>query len=270
MKLNKLLITGTAFVLGLSACNGAGSKVKPLSVYEVEGTSIGFPTQVVNDFLAATNASYTIPALGDDTLVWEYSAGPDLYYCCNTLCLATVDNGTPGTDALEDAYCVVLAQANIAVDDSQYDLSGYCVLDENDEVLFNFYSYDGYFILNAYVYGEPSEEFPTDYLNSFLKLLKVKANVPAPVSENDWFYIASNVTFYAYTVDNGTPGTNAIEDSYKATLANAGWEIDDTYYEDEGYYATKGELEICFYSYDGYFEIYIYLQVEATDNSEIK
>ena len=267
MKLNKLLVTMTAFALGLSACSG--SKVKPLELYEVEGECVGFPTEVVNTFLTTYNAGYTLPSIGDETTPWEYYVGAYLYYGYY-MQLVTEDNGTIGQDSMEDQYLAILTEAGITVDDSEYDDYGYCVFDANEDLSFNFYTYNGNFGIYASAYLEPSEKFPTNYLQSFLKMLDVSAKVPAPVSENDWFYIASSTTFFAYTVDDGTPGTNAIEDSYKATLAKAGWTIDETSYEDEGYYATKDGIEICFYSYDGEFDMYLYLQEEIPTGSELQ
>ncbi len=263
MKLNKLLLTTSVFILGLSACNNASKKVEPLVVYEAYGTATGFPTEIVNTFKETYGFDCDIPSIGSETAEWEYEVGPDLLYCYNALYLKTEDNGTPGTDALEDAYLATLTEKGITVDDTYYDDYGYMVYDENDTVLLEFYSYNSKFCLYAFAYTEETESFPTDYLNRFLALLEVKErNIPAPQNAEGtkWHYVASSIAFTAWVDDDGTPGTDAIEDSYKLALEKAGWTIDDSDYEYAGYYATKDVLEICFYSWEGYFNIDIYLQ----------
>ncbi len=65
-----------------------------------------------------------------------------------------------------------------------------------------------------------------------------------------------------YALDSGTPGTDSYEDEMVTALSKIGWTIDDTYYEEEGYYADDptGQVEMFFFSYDGEFYCYIYLQ----------
>lgn len=69
--------------------------------------------------------------------------------------------------------------------------------------------------------------------------------------------------FYVFAVDNGTPGTNSLEDTYKALLEGASWANtnDAEYtYEDYGYFFAdaSAKIEVQFYSYDGYFQLWVY------------
>ena len=297
MKLNKLLVLAAAFVLGLSACNGPqngkdddeskaeseSSEVAPsesesesesedegYTPYSDSGTTEGFPTEAVETFINNYGLAYEIPAVANDQ-TWGYEAS----FSMGTpqLVLWTEDTGEPGVDAIEDEFKTLLEEAGLEVDDSLYDYYGYIVWNENDEMDIVFYTYNYEFDL--YIYGPTKtyDLFPSDMLNDYLASLGSEVEVPAPVSENVWVaYVVEDDTdsyFYAGTDDEGAPyidddddfheGVNAIEDAYKATLEAAGWEVDDTYYDDDGYYAYKDDVEICFYSWNGSFSMSVYL-----------
>ena len=297
MKLNKLLVLAASFMIGLSACDGpkkyndesnesnkdsevtssetesTSSEESELEPFVIEGTSTGFPTEVVEAFLSFYGATYEIPAIASEQ-TWGYEAY--VSGLTPTLMLYTEDNGAIGEDALEDSYKALLEEAGVTVDDTLYDYVGYVVYDDEDNMLYCFFTFDGEFDLIAFGPDLPEKQydsFPIEVLDEYLEMISVEASIPSPTSNSYWtagIGEDDNVGyyFYAQTEDEGAPyidddnnyheGVNAIEDAYVATLTAAGWEIDDDYYEDDGYYADLNGIEINFYSWDGFFLIYIY------------
>ena len=69
--------------------------------------------------------------------------------------------------------------------------------------------------------------------------------------------------FYVYSIDNGTPGEDSLEDAYKALLEGASWvnTNDSEYtYEDYGYFYADASLqiEVQFYTFEGYFQLWLH------------
>ena len=123
--------------------------------------------------------------------------------------------------------------------------------------------------LNPYVgipaYDGESATFPAAAMSDFLEWTDMNVDLPSPTGGDAWLYEQGTeygwTCFYAFTEDEGTPGVNAIEDTYKAALEDAGFTVDDSNYDNAGYIVmdeTCPELEITFYTYDGYFEFYLY------------
>lgn len=104
-----------------------------------------------------------------------------------------------------------------------------------------------------------SEAFPMEEVNAFLDYFKMDVELPTPDGAS-WTYDQSVyngvANFYAYCQDDGEPGVDAIEDSYKAALEGAGFVVDDSDYENTGYVVLSEvyeDFELIFYSYDGDF-----------------
>lgn len=220
-----------------------------------------FPAEALQEFLTTLGLTTTVPAPTGVTTKWYYTSGMDNSgnYIFETY---TEDSGTPGTNAIEDSYKTQLTAAGWQIDDSAYDTDGYYA--NKGDVTLCFFTYEGEFVIDvmAASTAEISDVFPAQALQAFLTSEGLTTTVPSPVSSNQWAYEekedADGKYFYAYTEDAGTPGTNAIEDTYKATLLAASWTIDNSLYDDYGYYANKGDVEIQFYSYDGEFIMYVY------------
>lgn len=105
-----------------------------------------------------------------------------------------------------------------------------------------------------------SNEFPMDKVNEFLALFEMNVTLPAPEATGTWMYEQTiyngYADFYAMIEDKGTPGTNAIEDTYKAQLEAAGFTVEDENYDDVGYEVYVDEYEdfyLVFYTYDDAF-----------------
>lgn len=105
-----------------------------------------------------------------------------------------------------------------------------------------------------------SNEFPMDKVNEFLALFGMNVTLPAPEATGTWVYEQAiyngYADFYAMIEDKGTPGTNAIEDTYKAQLEAAGFTVEDENYDDVGYEVYVDEYEdfyLAFYTYDDAF-----------------
>lgn len=108
-----------------------------------------------------------------------------------------------------------------------------------------------------------SETFPSEAIVSYLAEYEVSVEVPAAVSQDKWYYglgeDEEGEYLVIFTEDLGTPGTDSIEDSYLTTLKAANWIIDDSYYDDNGYYAGKDGVILQFYSYDEEFVLFVFL-----------
>ena len=115
--------------------------------------------------------------------------------------------------------------------------------------------------------------FPATALQSFLTSQGYTTTVPSPVSNGEWGSTEETdddfgYSFIAWVEDSGTIGTNSIEDTYKDLLLQNSWEVDDTYYDADGYYAWKdgGDVALLFYTYDGEFDLYVF-SIDALSGS---
>lgn len=123
------------------------------------------------------------------------------------------------------------------------------------------------------VNGEEDVVFPTSQMNAYVVDVLEVTGVTVPGLNSSLGSIFSYIeyvddpeqgtNFYVYAVDNGTPGVNSMEDTYKALLEGASWvnTNDSEYtYEDYGYFYadSSAKIEMQFYSYEGYFQLWLY------------
>ncbi|MBR0294925.1 MAG: hypothetical protein IJQ67_03340 [Bacilli bacterium] len=237
-------------------------------LYENEGESENFPSDVVAEFIDFYGLSYEVPAIESGN-PWTYEAGEDTTYGYAIMFLDTIDEGEIGVDSLEDQYLTVLGNLGIEVIDEYYDYFGYMVTDEDTGDTFYFYTNEGYFTIElygpAYYEGEKvSEVFPVNALKNYLTLSGLETDVPSITSEYEWKYGTyedeedGSTYFQVGTKDYGTPGVDAIEDAYSKVLTADGWTIDDSSYDEDGYYALKGDVELLYFSYDEEFWLTVY------------
>ena len=295
MKLNKLLLVSVAFMLGLSACQKAPKKddskpdsesqsesipPEPVPVkslfYLDEGESEGFPDDAVAEFLEFYELDTEVFSIAEQQ-DWVYSvtlseyAQPYIYLSTTDDNAPNSSNPDPTGEALEDDYKALLEEEGVVVDDSSYSSSGYNVYGEGDELLYTFYSWDGYFELFIYANIIETDEISQELLDYFFyqSALMEGVEIPLPESENPWSYYfefdgsdsyidIDTTDLNAPNSDNLGPNGEAIEDAYKEILEDAGWTVDDTSYDDDGYYASSDELPeitIFFYSWNDMFEV---------------
>ena len=293
MKLNKLLLVSVAFMLGLSACQKAPKKddskpdsesqsesippepapVKSL-FYLDEGESEGFPDEVVEEFLEYYELDFDILPIAEDQ-DWEYYVDID-DYATPRLSLYTEDDNSPNEgspdstgEAIEDDYKALLEEEGIEIYDSNYEDNGYEVYSDDNDLLFYFYSWEGYFAIIAFADEIQTEEVSQEILDYFFSQAAFMEDVefPLPESEELWSYEldldGSSSELEIETTDlnapnNDNPGPNgeAIEDAYKEMLEDAGWTVDDSAYDSDGYYAFTDELPeitLFFYSWNDRF-----------------
>lgn len=243
---------------------------KPTTYFDT-GSTVGFPAEQVNNFLTIYGLNYYVPAVGEDTTEWDYNASYDMFLNAY-LEIGCEDKGTPGTDALEDQFKTLVEAQGWTVDDSDYDSDGYYVLNEAGEDAILFYSYMSEFYLRVYgpqlsledVGYSKVQAFPTTLINSYLKDdLELDVIFPAVSSDQEYYYMIDNGSFSIIAEDKGTVGVDSLEDVVKAALDEAeGWTVDDSNYESEGYYAYyegATDLEVLFYSYEGEFDMWVYV-----------
>ena len=121
--------------------------------------------------------------------------------------------------------------------------------------------------------GEENVVFPTSQMNTYVVDVLEITGVTVPGLDSSlgaiFTYMALvddadfGTCFYVYSVDNGTAGSNSLEDAYKALLEGASWvnTNDSEYtYEEYGYFYAdaSAKIEVQFYSYDGYFQLWVY------------
>ncbi len=203
------------------------------------------------------------PEVNDD---WGYFVdfvdGSGSYLDIYTVDLAAPNSDTPSTgEAIEDDYKAILEEAGWVVDDTYYDSTGYYATCDELPLELLFYSWNDQFCISIMF---DTSLFPVDFLATYLAEMGADEDVviPTPESEDYWYWGFSvdndgDPYFYAYTDDEGTPGEDAIEDTYRAVLNGDDWDIDDSAYETAGYIATLGNVKITFYSYDGEFNMYV-------------
>ena len=123
------------------------------------------------------------------------------------------------------------------------------------------------------VVGEENVLFPGSQMATFINDVLEVTGVTVPSLSDSLGAIFSYIeyvddpekgtNFYVYAVDNGTPGVNSLEDTYKVLIEGASWvnTNDAEYtYEDYGYFYAdaSAKIEVQFYSYDGYFKLWVY------------
>ena len=124
--------------------------------------------------------------------------------------------------------------------------------------------------LNPY-FGLPELEglvnaFPSDVVHAFLEFFDMgDINLPAPTQDGYWYYEQGLYSGYGnlcLTIeDNGTPGVNGIEDTYKATLEAQEFVVDSSEYDERGYRVAFDDypgFELLFYTDGGEFTFDLY------------
>ena len=245
-----------------------------LSVYRSEsGFSLEFPTYALVHFAQKNfydlEEEDVIAPVSEDSWMWylEYDENPGH----KLINIVTTDDDTKiGTDAIEDTFKAALEEAGWVIDASDYDYTGYHAISGNVELVF--FTWNNYF--RVILYTQPERETSTNafdmtYLEEFLEKVGLTENIPEPIAPKEsavWTLAYDGVygvdgnlpAFYATIEDEGNPGEDAIEDTFKAALLEEEWVIDDSNYDWDGYYAYKGDTEIFFYSWEGYFHLTIY------------
>lgn len=223
--------------------------VKPLPLINA------FPSEALESFLDENEISASVPyPVGYET--WTNSNDQDDEKM-PVFMASTPDSGTVGTDSIQDTYYALISQdATWTITSSTH----YFASKDNAKV--EFYTENSVFYFNVHkVDTDPfsSANFPAAQLQVFLTSQSISATIPSPTSNYRWHYgtdndVSNGDYFYAETTDTGLPGVDAIEDRYLNILdVDGGWTIDDSYYGEDGYYATKGDVEILFYSADNHF-----------------
>ncbi len=150
------------------------------------------------------------------------------------------------------------------IGDSEYEEYGYFAYEPLGQVEIQFFSYGGDFSLYicplAPVEDDPNS-WPINGITAYLENHGITA-VTIPSLEGDF---TGSVDFgsgdyVASCVDEGTPGVDSLEDSYLKLLQDAGWTIDDSKYESDGYFATdpSEQVMISFFSYNNEFKAFIH------------
>ena len=229
--------------------------------------SYELPVDTIIDFLNRSGFSIdTFPSLESETGFTYYL---DSDTDGNYMNISCDDEGAPsentlGDNAIEDQFKELLESDGWEIDDSKYDSVGY--YGYYDDISIIFFSWEGEFCL--YINGHMTEDvnaFPETAFSHFLAMEGIETEVPAPFDEVSCSWTIDGYTgytrgpvFYLEAVDHGTNGINAIEDSYYDILEEAGFELDDTYYDYDGYYAYGDDVTILFFSWDGYFCMYVW------------
>lgn len=120
-------------------------------------------------------------------------------------------------------------------------------------------------------YDSLESAFPADAIITFLG--DVTTEIPSfAIAEGNTYKVINEeadefgtpASLSILAIDNGTIGTDSLEDTYKTTVTNAGYTVDDGQYEDYGYIATSADNKVglTFYTESGVFYLYISLVTE--------
>ena len=210
-------------------------ELNPYADYpEVEGETDAFPEEAFNNFLDYFGYEIELPVPGGTNYLFEqtmYNGYANFYAFCE-------DEGTIGTDSIEDTYKAALETAGFTVDDTQYDAVGYVVLDERYEdfelVFYNVEDEDGnYFYFDCYgpSVAPKCKGFPAQVVLEYLQAagLNIAADglvLPNLDDERIWTYYEAQGWFSSY-LDLQAEGTEAEVNAYVALAEAAGWVVDD-------------------------------------------
>ena len=118
--------------------------------------------------------------------------------------------------------------------------------------------------------GGISEAFPAEELTAFLSASGV-TGVTIPAYEATSYIYEFSVESeggYIYSEYETLAEALAVEENYVAALENAGFDIDDSDYDENGYYATdeNGLVGLSFFGWDnGIISPYFYISIEILD-----
>ncbi len=165
---------------------------------------------------------------------------------------------------LKDTYKTALEGAGYTVQAASADESVLVGLKNNLRVFFGSQDEGVTFFVQIQIAPTTFSAFPSSVATNWYNALGNTGEFVSPEVEVQFCLVNSSNTLQAQATDAGTPGVDAVEDTYKAALELAGWTVDDTYYLEEGYYAYNPEetVEVFFYSYGGYFIFQAYSTAE--------
>ena len=235
------------------------------------GYASSFPDYALLNF-AQNRALYAIDDIPniESEYAWSWYVEKEEGYGENYINLYTQDDGEPGVDAMEDEYVTTLTNLGWTIDDTYYDDDGYYATLGDFTMLFWSWSDKFHIVIETRpVYETVDNVFDAEYLEDFMALVGLQENIPSPVAndeEGKWEMAFDGLygdhyklpALHATTTDTGTIGEDSIEDTYLATLLEDGWTIDDSQYDYDGYYAYKGDTELLFWSWKGYFHLFVY------------
>lgn len=115
------------------------------------------------------------------------------------LMIKAIDNGTIGTDSIEDKYLTILETAGWTVDTSDYENSGYIATTENNDVCLTFYTENGVF----YLYVEDASS--TTIAEGVFDL----ATSDAQITKNTTTQVVYTSGTYEVTIDKGSAASPA-------------------------------------------------------------
>lgn len=108
-----------------------------------------FPTDTIVAFLGAeATAVPEFACLEGSTYKVTHMDAYPVFEINESLTINAIDNGTIGTDSLEDLYCAVLEGLGWTVDDSNYEEVGIVAVPEAQDVKLTFYTLNGIFTLS--------------------------------------------------------------------------------------------------------------------------
>ena len=256
------------------------SEDEDYDIYEVNGTSDSFPSDIARAFFANYHMHVTLPEF-DLEGTWKYGAGTYNGYA--NLFFDIVNNVYP-QNWYENTAKELFEDAGFAIDDSGYELEGYLATLES-EPNFRAYFYNYYVSADQKthfaidIYGPQLEDFydtfPTEYVISFLNLLgsTVESIVAPDDGDSPWRVSIkedANVDYYMSLITKDLEGT--MEQAYREKLETSGWYVEDRIYYLEASPDVISDFYIDFYSSSGgYFEVvaYAWVKGEEEESEEI-
>lgn len=224
-------------------------------------TSTTWPSEQIDTLLGAT---YNIPSfiVNGDYTYYTYAGG--LYIT------GVVDVDI--TEAYEAQAKENGLLVGVGIDYSSLEAYYYIYnWEENFMISYGFNQEDSsfsiYILPSQPAYDSLVDTFPADQIVSLLGEGKTEvpafdciegSNYKVKMVEEDPEY-GLTAYFMITAIDNGTIGTDSIEDKYLAILETAGWTVDASDYDNSGYIATTENNDVCltFYTIDGLFYLYV-------------
>ena len=220
----------SAFGFGIGIYASVETKYTPVSAW---------PKEELDHYLNSVDATASVPS---------FTGGSDFAYRIEK---ESFDISLSCTDEEFDNFYTALGKEGYCFSSDGFGYVYYALSwDDELEIMIGFG--EGELDLSVYAvspsYLALSETFPETELADFAG---GTTSIPAFAATEYKIYGVDDYGDYAIVArDQGTIGTDAIEDLYKAALETAGWTVDDTDYDSYGYIATSpsGDITVDFYT----------------------
>jgi hypothetical protein len=216
-----------------------------------------WPTAGVAKFL--DNTTTTVPAFEAPYYFVTPNSDSNDYYQIEAV-------GKSSVAETETAYTTILTDAGWNIDKTAYDEDGIIAISPDQLIKLTYYYLDGSFLIDVHQNIPVDKEWPASKIAAYLG-----SDVTEVLPSFAWTTGYSNMEvskeadadgigyYYVSMECDSNKDLATTETAYLKTLQDAKWIIDDSQYDQYGYFALspKEQIQISFYCYNNQFNIFI-------------